>query len=453
MTSLAEEPAYMGAIVETVPHPLLVIDPDLVVLTANEAFRSTFALAEGDVIGRPLRAIGGGGWDVPELVDALRRVRDSGNAVRGLRLERSFGPAGRRIVLLSADRLATPQPSGRILLAVTDVTEREELRFRLEGEKEFSNKLIDSIREGLVVLGEDLVVRSANTSFYQTFRVAPEETVGRRVYDLGNGQWNIPELLERILPRQDTFDDFEVTHRFRGIGQRTMLLNARRLDHTNLILLAIRDVTELRRRDANQATFVAELQHRIRNILNNVRSMAVQTARGADSVEAFLAAFEARMGALARTQDLLVEATSRPIPLDALVARELGAVGADPIRTYASSGPDVPLDAERARAISMILHELATNAGKYGALATPGGRIAITWRREARDGGDWLAIEWRESGVRIEDTAPAEGFGSRVIAWIVPHMLRGTADLRLHEDGAACAIAFPLFDGDLGTEG
>jgi PAS domain-containing protein len=146
-------------------------------------------------------------------------------------------------------RGACPAPARPIASCwpFSDVTQREQLLRDPEGRREFAEKLIDSVREGLVVLGWDLRVHSANRSFYQAFRVDPTETEGRPIYELGNGQWNIPrlrQLLEDILPRQTRFDDFEVEHDFEHIGRRTMLLNACRLDHERLILLAIRDVTE-----------------------------------------------------------------------------------------------------------------------------------------------------------------------------------------------------------------
>ena len=116
---------------------------------------------------------------------------------------------------------------------------------------EYAEALVDTVREPLVVLGGDLRIRSANRSFYQVFKVKPEETLGEFIYDLGNRQWNIPrlrELLEKIIPKNNTFEGFQMEHDFPTIGRRIMILNARRIpteaDKTRLILLAIEDVTE-----------------------------------------------------------------------------------------------------------------------------------------------------------------------------------------------------------------
>jgi two-component system CheB/CheR fusion protein len=117
--------------------------------------------------------------------------------------------------------------------------------------REYAENIVATVREPLVVLDADLRVVSANHSFYEVFAVKHEETEGQFVYDLAKRQWNIPrlrELLEEIIPENNTFEGFRLEHEFPTIGQRIMLLNARRIptetDKTRLILLAIEDVTE-----------------------------------------------------------------------------------------------------------------------------------------------------------------------------------------------------------------
>jgi two-component system CheB/CheR fusion protein len=116
----------------------------------------------------------------------------------------------------------------------------------LHDAKDLAEKVIETIRDPLLILAPNLRVQAANPAFYQLFQVHPADTLGRRIYDLGNGQWAIPALrtlLEDILPRQTVFNDFEVSHTFAQLGPRTMLLNARRVDHLQLILLAMEDIT------------------------------------------------------------------------------------------------------------------------------------------------------------------------------------------------------------------
>jgi two-component system CheB/CheR fusion protein len=137
-------------------------------------------------------------------------------------------------------------------IAFLDVTRSKKAEGLAARARDFEENIVQTVREPLLVLDADLKVVRANRSFYRVFRVEPEQVEGRRIFDLGDGHWDIPrlrELLERLLPQNESFDDFEVEHDFPGLGRRVMLLNARRMEHgaaagPELILLAIEDVTQ-----------------------------------------------------------------------------------------------------------------------------------------------------------------------------------------------------------------
>lgn len=117
----------------------------------------------------------------------------------------------------------------------------------LRAAKEYAEMIVDAVREGLLILDLDLRVQAANQSFYDRFETGPEETIGHLVYELGDGQWDVPELrelLEETLPGDKAMNDVEVTSDVPGIGRRVMLLNARQVNDHDIILLAIEDVTE-----------------------------------------------------------------------------------------------------------------------------------------------------------------------------------------------------------------
>ena len=276
--------ACANSILETVGLPLLALDRQLTVEVANDAFLKQFEVTREETVGRRIYELGDGQWDIPELRGLLQQIIEQDSTIKDHRVERDFKQIGRRIMRLNAKRIHRPDEKDCILLAITDDTERERLRHELEGRIEFAEKLIDSVRDALLILRGDLRVQAANRPFYQLFGGDPKETEGRLVYELGNGQWDIPELrrlLEDILPRRRSFDDYEIEHAFPGIGRRVMLLNGRRLDHLNLLLLAMHDTTEQRTREAkrrdNEArqNMLVELNDRLRPLADPVAIQAV----------------------------------------------------------------------------------------------------------------------------------------------------------------------------------
>jgi diguanylate cyclase (GGDEF)-like protein/PAS domain S-box-containing protein len=142
-----------------------------------------------------------------------------------------------------------------------DVTERKQLETEIKDAREYAENIVETVREPMVVLNADLKILTANHSFYDTFKVTPEETIGNFIYDLGNRQWDIPRLralLEEILPHDTVINGYEVEHDFPGLGRKTILLNARQIYRekigSHIILLAMEDITD-------RKTIEASLRH------------------------------------------------------------------------------------------------------------------------------------------------------------------------------------------------
>ena len=198
----------------------------------------------------------------------------------------------------------------------------------------------------------------------------------------------------------------------------------------------------LRENEARQRVLVAEVQHRARNLLGVVTAVAGRTLRQGSPVEAF----EDRLQALSRAHGLLSQAGSDMVEVGALVRAELAAHADADSPHVDVTGPTVHVTARQVQNFALALHELTTNAVKYGALKTVGGRLAVTWevvpgRHERRR----LALSWVESGVTIEpDKAARRGYGTELIREALAYALQATVDYRLGPDGVQCRIELPL---------
>ena len=297
---------YSDSIINTVREPLISLDQDLRVVSASRSFYEVFKVNPEETVGQLIYDLGNKQWDIPKLRELLETILPQEATFDNYEVEHDFADIGRRIMLLNARQIQRASGKERIiLLAIEDITERRKIEDGLEtarkelaatkisedAAREYSDSIINTVREPLISLDQDLRVVSASRSFYEVFKVNPKETVGQLIYDLGNKQWDIPklkELLETILPKKATFDNYEVEHDFTAIGRRTMLLNARQIQRASgkerIILLAIEDITERRRfetelRQAKEAAevanrsksaFLANMSHEIRTPMNAI---------------------------------------------------------------------------------------------------------------------------------------------------------------------------------------
>jgi two-component sensor histidine kinase len=201
------------------------------------------------------------------------------------------------------------------------------------------------------------------------------------------------------------------------------------------------DVTERKRAEEHQRLLLAELNHRVKNTLATVQSIAMQTRSAADLDDAFIK----RILALSRAHDLLTEASWQGASLADVITRTL-----DPHLTagYGArmriGGPAIQLSPNAAVTLHMGFHELATNAIKYGALASPEGRIDVAWTIDAGAEPAMLDIAWRESGGPAVAAPTRRGFGSRMIERGLAHELNGVARLTFNAEGVACHMRLPL---------
>jgi signal transduction histidine kinase/ActR/RegA family two-component response regulator len=307
-----------------------------------------------------------------------------------------------------------------------EAEKRERAEAALAAEKQYAESIVERLHEPLLVLNPDLSVRSANPAFYEHFHVNPTETIGRAVYALGNGQWDIPTLrtlLEDVLPSSNEFNDHEVNHEFESLGRRVMLVNGRRLNHSQLILLGIRDITDrahaeaaLKEADRRKDEFLATLAHELRNPLAPLQSglELIRLARVTGSVEEARSMMDRQLTQLVRLVDDLLDisrVTSGKLELrrDVIDLRAVinaavetsRSVVEDANHSLAIVTPDEPIfvngDATR---LAQVVSNLLTNAAKY---TRPGGHIRVTVAKanDLTSAGELALISVHDDGIGI----------------------------------------------------
>jgi two-component system CheB/CheR fusion protein len=411
----------LANLLESISIPLVMVGRDLRIRRFTRAIEPMLNLVPSDV-GRPITDFQPQ-VELPDLrrllMDAMeggkrtpRDVRDSHGRWYSLRVLNSVGPNGKC--------------DGAVLTLIDiDAAKRGQ---------DFAEAIVETVREPLVILNQNLQVVKANKTFYETFQSVREDTEGRLIYDLGNGQWNIPklrELLENILPSHSTFRDFEVTHEFDRVGRKVMLLNASEIFDPNAqartILLAIEDTTDRKQAEEALQTTNAELQHfayalthdlqePLRMVVNFSELLAQEYAgklgqdadkfisysvQGALRIEALLQALLAYWEVSERERGSLTSIDSGAVlgkalfNLQAAIAESGAAVTSDPLPT---------LVAEEVL-LMQLFQNLISNSIKYRSRETP--RIHVSAERDAE--GWRFAV--RDNGIGIDPQDADRVFG------------------------------------------
>jgi two-component sensor histidine kinase len=204
------------------------------------------------------------------------------------------------------------------------------------------------------------------------------------------------------------------------------------------------DITRRKDSERRQQLLLQELNHRVKNTLAVVQSIASQTLRSRRDPEHFVTAFTSRIGTLARSHDLLTRNVWQGASLKEVVEGALSTFQTE-AGAIEVSGPDATLIADDTVALSLVLHELATNAAKYGSLSLPGGKLAVAWTIADAGPDRYVDLHWRESGGPPVTAPDSEGFGSRLIT-ALSRQLGGTVTLDYRPDGLVCDLRFKLRD-------
>lgn len=337
-----------------------------------------------------------------------------------------------------------------LVVTFIDITDRRRATDAIDEARIYAEAIVATVRQPLVVLDGEMRVRSANQAFFVLSDLVPNKTRECYLYELGRGEWNIPELrrlLEEVLPKDEQFENVEVLFGPSAPWQRMMLLNARKLarngDREALILLAIEEITERKRAAAHQEMLIGELNHRVKNVLATVQALMTQTLQQSTSLDDFKTAFVGRLHAMALAHNLLADKEWVGTEIGQLVNQTLAPYRSENSTRIATDGPRLTIRPQLGVALMMVLHELATNAAKYGALSVPTGRLAVTWHRDGDETAERIHVRWNETGGPKVKPPSRQGFGTKFIERSTAHELGGEARLEYLEEGLRGELIFP----------
>ncbi len=335
--------------------------------------------------------------------------------------------------------------SGTFIGAVNmliDVTERS----RANESAQHLAAIVESSDDAIISKDVDGIIRSWNRGAQRLFGYAGHEVIGKPVTVLMPPERvdEEPGILERIR-RGERIDHYETVRRRKDGSLIDVSLCVSPIRDTQGRIVGAskiaRDITERKRLQKQHELLLGEMKHRIKNSLANAQAIAMQTLGGISREE--LAVFSARLGALASAHDLLTLEKWNRSPLDGVVAAALGPFREhDSDRIVASGSDAVELDATQSLMLALALHELATNAVKYGALSRPEGRVHLGWTLAPHGERRRLQLVWRESGGPRVEKPTHKGFGSVLIRSMVGS--RGLADFAFEPEGLVCTMEFDL---------
>jgi PAS domain S-box-containing protein len=383
--------------------------------------------------------------DVVELTRLREEVLSTG---RGLRREiRITFPSGPAVWDVTAEPLRdTVGEIVGVTTAAADLTERK----RLEAERTRLAAIVETSSDAILSRALDGTITSWNAAAERTFGYTATEAIGRDIAMLVP-----PERVDEFAQIRQGLEagapvaPFETVRLTKDGRRLDVSIAVSRLTNADggLVGASIitRDISERRRAEERQKLLLAELSHRVKNTLATVLSIANQTLSRAESLDEFSRSFRGRIQALAAAHSLLTAVNWDVAALRVLVEQALQPYASSDRSNLRISGDEVLLRPSAALTFSLVLHELATNAAKYGALQKPGGFVAVDCRVRS-NGGRELHLHWAESGGPPVRPPVRRGFGLELIERSVAHELGGQAVLEYRIDGVSCEITVPLAD-------
>jgi PAS domain S-box-containing protein len=330
------------------------------------------------------------------------------------------------------------------------LTERVQLKTALRESEQHLRwlaSIVESSHDAIVSTDAGRVITTWNNAAERLYGYTSDEMIGRSITILIPPDRHHEQLmiLERIK-RGERIEDYEtVRQRKDGSLVNVSLMVSPVMDAEGKFVGAsaiARDITQRKLAKEREKMLIAELDHRVKNALARVAMLAMCSRNGSSSIDEFTRSLDGRIQSMAAAHALLSQKGWHGVGLEALVRSQVAPYAAGSNITI--HGPDVMLAGAATQAMGMVLHELVTNAAKYGALSVPTGHVTVSWEYKPSGHATILVFAWREFGGPPVVVEAKSGYGTRLIRGLVPHELGGTVDLEFASDGIGCIIEFPL---------
>ena len=445
---LAERQAQLAVFVEHAPAAIAMFDREMRYLAVSRRFVSDFRLPpEAQLIGKSHYQV------FPEIPQHWRDIHARVLAGEGLSNEedqftrqdgRTEWTGWSMVPWRRADRSI-----GGALLLVEIRTDQVEARRALADSEARFRATFENAAVGVALVGTDGAILRANNSFARMLGYSVEELTTRIFQDLTHPDdlaSNLSEFNKTLVGDAESYCiEKRYVRKDGGVVWASLTVGCVRKTDGGVdnFVSVIQDITERKRVEEQQRTLLAELDHRVKNALATVSAVVSHTQHGSRSVADFVAALDGRIRSMATTHELLSSHRWQGVSLAELLRRELA-----PYATCDNTeinGPDVLLKPEAGQAMAMVLHELATNAAKYGALSTKNGHVSIRWDRHLNGHTrSHLVLEWQEIGGPAVVALGNSSYGTSTIRDLIPYELGGTVDLVLAPEGIRCRLELPV---------
>ncbi|HEY0334369.1 MAG TPA: chemotaxis protein CheB [Stenotrophomonas sp.] len=440
--------ARLASIVESSQDAIISHGQDGVIHSWNAGAEAMFGYPAAWAIGKSMAIL------LPNAPDnALDKLLAASGAQNvGEELLMTWGRQDGKEVAVSVRTSPLLDANGATVGASTiarDITERRRAAWELRQSERRLAAIIEQVTVGLAQMDLKGTVEMVNPRYCEILDRPAAQLVGMGLGTLIHPQ-DQPVYDRQFGELVAGGPPYQLEHRFLRPDGKLVWVNS----HVSLVqdeagapLHAVAltlDITQRKLASQESELLMGELNHRVKNTLATVQAIAIQTLRHTTGTSQFNEAFMSRLAALSSTHDLLARNNWHGVNLLSIAQAELAPyrdVSADSVQI---AGDDLHLTAKVGLALSLALHELATNATKYGAFSTSGGRVKLTWASEKRDGRCWLALDWEESGGPTVSPPSQRGFGTRLISEGVAYELGGRVVLEFPPTGAVCRMAIPL---------